>query len=144
MDDTARTSGGKLGEYAYAGRPDKSMGDLVRDIISNVQEMVRSEVRLAKAEVKEEAGKSIAGAKKLGIAAVAGLFALGFVLAAVAQVLALIMPAWLATLAVGLLLGIVAAVLFSKARTEIRVPTPDKTIDNVKENVQWMKNQTKS
>ena len=143
MDDTARNAGGKLGEYA-AYRGDRSAADLVRDIISNVQEMVRSEVRLAKAEVREEVDRTIAGAKKLAVGAVAGLFALNFVLWGVTLILANMMPMWAAALAMGVLLGVVAGILLMKAKTEVRLPTPQKTIDNVKENVEWMKNQTKS
>ena len=142
MDDTARNAGGKLGEYAY--RNDRSAADLVRDIISNVQEMVRAEVRLAKAEVREEVDRSVAGAKKLAIGAVAGLFALNFILWGIAQLLANVMPMWAATLVMGIALGAAAGVLLMKAKSEVRMPKPQKTIDNVKENVEWMKNQTKS
>jgi uncharacterized membrane protein YqjE len=146
MDDTARNAGGTLGEYSYLGRSgvDRSAADLVRDIITNVQEMVRSEVRLAKAEVREETQKTVAGAKKLGVAAVAGIFALAFVLWSVAMLLMRVMPDWAATLAVGVVLGVTAAMLLSKARGELRMPKPEKTIENVKENVEWMKNQTRS
>lgn len=144
MDDTARTAGGKLGEVGYGSRTERSTADLVRDIISNVQEMIRSEVRLAKAEVRSEAAKTISGAKKLGVGAVLGLFALGFILVCVTQLLAMVMPAWVATLLVGLVLGATAAAMIAKGRREIRVPTPGKTIENLKENVEWMKNQTRS
>jgi len=145
MEDTARNAGGKLGEVAYTGRSgDRSAADLVRDIISNVQEMVRSEVKLAKAEFREETTKTLSGAKKMGIAAGAGVFALTFVLWTIALLLTRVVPDWVATLLVGLVLGAVAGVLYSKARSEIHIPTPEKTIENVKENVEWMKNQTRS
>jgi len=145
MDDTARTAGGKLGEYAYYDRSsDRSAADLVRDIISNVQEMVRSEVKLAKAEFREETTKTLSGAKKMAIAAGAGLFALTFVLWSVAMLLARVLPEWVATLLVGVVLGAVAGVLYSKARGEVQIPKPEKTIENIKENVEWMKSQTKS
>jgi uncharacterized membrane protein YqjE len=145
MDDTARNAGGTLGEYSYLGRAaaDRSAADLVRDIITNVQEMVRSEVRLAKAEIREETQKTIAGAKKLGAGAVACLFSLAFALWSAAMLLMRVMPDWVATLTVSVVLGITAAVLLSKARNELRVPKPEKTIENVKENVEWMKNQTR-
>jgi uncharacterized membrane protein YqjE len=145
MEDTARTAGGKLGEFAYSTRnPDRSAADLVRDIISNVQEMVRSEVKLAKAEFREETAKSISGAKKMAVAAGAGLFALVFVLWSVAMLLARVMPEWAATLTVGVVLGAVAGILYSNARGQLQLPKPEKTIENVKENVEWMKNQTRS
>ena len=145
MDETARSAGGKLGEYAYSGKSaDRSAADLVRDIISNVQEMVRSEVKLAKAEFREETTKTLSGAKKMAIAAGAGLFALTFVLWSVAMLLARVLPEWVATLLVGVVLGAIAGVLYSKARGEIQIPKPEKTIENIKENVEWMKSQTKS
>jgi uncharacterized membrane protein YqjE len=145
MEDTARNAGGKLGEYAYSGRSaDRSASDLVRDIISNAQEMVRSEVRLAQAEFREEAAKTLSGAKKMAIAAGAGLFALTFVLWSVAMLLARFLPDWVATLLVGLALGGVAGVLYSNARGKVQTPKLDKTTDNIKENVEWTINQTKS
>jgi hypothetical protein len=144
MDDTARGVGGKLGEYTYGDRNDKSTADVVRDIISNVQEMVRSEVRLAKAEVREEANRTIAGAKKLAIGAVACVFSLAFFLWAATYGLSAWMPVGCAAFTVSLVLGIVGAMMLSKAKNEVRVPTPHKTIENVKENVEWMKNQTRS
>lgn len=144
IDDPARTAGGTLGEYAYRDNSgQRSVGDVLKDIISNVQEMVRSEMRLAKAELREEAGRSAAAGKLIAMGGGMGLLAVGFVLTAVAQLLSLVMPNWLATLIVGAVLGIAGMVLLSKGRAQFTVPTPTKTIDNVKENVQWMKDQTK-
>ena len=145
IDDPARSAGGTLGEYAYrdTGR-ERSMGEVVKDIISNVQDMVRSEMRLAKAELREEGARSAAAAKLIGIGAGLALLAAGFVLVSIAQLLALVMPAWLATLLVGAVLGIAGMVMLSKGRAQFSMPTPNKTIENVKENVEWMKNQTKS
>jgi uncharacterized membrane protein YqjE len=145
IDDPARSAGGTLGEYAYrdTGR-ERSMGEVVKDIITNVQDMVRSELKLAKAELREEGARSAAAAKLIGIGAGLALLSAGFVLVSVAQLLALVMPAWLATLVVGAVLGIAGLVMLSKGRAQFTVPTPTKTIENVKENVEWMKNQTKS
>lgn len=145
VEDPARSAGGTLGEYAYMSRDnrDRPLTEVVKDIIGNVQDMVRSEVRLAKAEIREEAGRSMEGAKLLGIGAGLGLFAAAFVLTAIALLLALVMPAWLATLLLGVVLGGVGAMMISKGRAKLTVPKAQKTIDNVKENVEWMKNQTR-
>ena len=57
MDDPARSAGGTLGEYAYQqGGRERPMTEVLKDIIGNVQEMVRSEVRLARVEI---AGRSV-------------------------------------------------------------------------------------
>jgi hypothetical protein len=106
--------------------------------------MLRAELQLAEAEVREETTRALSGAKKMGIAAGAGLFALSFILWSVALLLARVLPEWVATLLVGIVLGAIAGALYLKARREMYVPMPDKTIENVKENVEWMKNQTKS
>jgi uncharacterized membrane protein YqjE len=143
IDDPARSAGGTLGEYAYRDPGQRSMADVLKDIISNVQEMVRSEVRLAKAELREEAARSAAAGKLMVMGGGMALLAVGFVLTAVAQLLALVMPNWLATLIVGAVLGGAGMALLSRGRAQFVVPRPNKTIESVKENVQWMKNQTK-
>lgn len=142
IDDQARSVSGGLGEYAWAGR-DRSMADVLKDVVSNVQDMVRGEVRLAKAELREEATRSASAAKLIGIGGGLALLGAGFVLVAITQLLALVMPAWVASLLVGGVLAIAGFVLLSKGRAQFTVPTPHKTIENVKENVQWMKDQTK-
>jgi hypothetical protein len=55
------------------------------------------------------------------------------------------MPAWAAALCVALLAGIGAAVMFSSGRKALKEVNakPEKTIESVKENVAWLKDQTK-
>ena len=145
MDFTARAAGGKLAEYMdHARSGERSTAELVRDIITNVQEMVRSEVRLAKTEFGEETQRTLSGARMMGMAAVAGLFAMGFVLCSAAMLLSQAMPFWAATLLVGVVLAVIAGALYAKARGAVQFPKPEKTIENVKENVEWMKARTRS
>jgi uncharacterized membrane protein YqjE len=145
MDDPARAAGGTLGEYAYQqGGRERPVSEVLKDIFGNVQEMVRSEVRLARVEMREEMSKSARAGAMLAVGAVLGLIAAVFLLVCITQLLALMMPSWLATLVMTVVLAIPAAVLIARGRTKLHVPTPDKTIENVKENVEWMKNQTRS
>ena len=144
MDDSARAAGGTLGEYSLQGNRERPMAEVFRDIIGNVQEMVRSEVRLARVEIKEETSKTARAGAMLAAGAVMAMIAGVFLLVCIAQLLDMVMPDWAAALVVALLMGIPAAILISKGRDRLRVPVPEKTIDNVKENVEWMKNQTKS
>lgn len=143
MDDSARAAGGTLGEYTLQGNRERPMAEVFRDIIGNVQEMVRSEVRLARVEIKDEASKTARAGAMLAAGAVLAMIAGVFLLVCLAQLLDLIMPDWAAALIVALALGIPAAILISKGRDRLHVPMPEKTIENVKENVEWMKNQTK-
>jgi uncharacterized membrane protein YqjE len=145
MDDPARTAGGALGEYAYQqGGRERPITEVFKDIVSNVQEMVRSEVRLARAEMSQEISKTTRAGAILAAGAVLGAIAGVFLLVCIAQLLGLVMPAWAATLLVAVVLGIAGFAMFSSGKNRLRIPTPDKTIENVKENVEWMKNQTKS
>jgi len=145
IDDPGRTAGGTFGNYAGASGAlnDRSMVDVLKDIFSNIQEMMRSEIRLARAELREETSKTLQSAKMLGAGAVMALFGLGFVLVAVTQGLAIFMPSWAASLIMGALLCIVGLALISSGKQQLKVPSPRKTIENVKENVEWMKEQTK-
>lgn len=151
QDESARQAVGKLGEFAYwpkesEGMTTRSATEVIKDIIANVQEIIRSEVRLAKAEVREETGKALTAARMLVVGAVAGLYALGFILWSIAYGLSAIVPAWAAALIVGGVLGIAAAIMISTGREKLKHVSakPDKTIQNVKENVEWMKSQTRS
>jgi len=147
MDDPAREATGQLGAYAYrADTRDRSATDVLKDIVGNVQEIIRSEVRLAKIETTAEVRKAGAASTVLLASAVVGLYAAGFVLLAIVHALSLVMAYWLASLVVGLVLAITAAVLFSTglSRWKEVSPKPEKTVETVKENVEWMKNQTRS
>jgi cytochrome c biogenesis protein CcdA len=81
----------------------------------------------------------------LAAGAVLALYALGFVLASAAQALALAMPAWMAALIVGVVLLIVSGMLLIIGRTRLKQvsPKPEKTIETMKENIEWAKDQTR-
>jgi uncharacterized membrane protein YqjE len=154
MEDPAKEATGQLGQYAYSSRAetqaglprDRSMADVLKDIIGNVQEIVRSEARLAKAEVKEEGLKAWQAGQMLMAGAVVGLYAVAFILLGIVYALALVVAAWLAALIIGFTLLVLTGILISVGRARWREvhPKPEKTIKTVKENVQWMKDQTRS
>lgn len=122
----------------------RSASDLVKNVISNVQDIIRGEVRLAKAELAEEgrkAGGALAYLATAGVLAILGLF---FVLFSLMLILNRILPGWAAALAVAVIVLGVAGILFSIGREKFRhfSAKPQKTIESVKENVEWFRNQT--
>jgi uncharacterized membrane protein YqjE len=124
---------------------DRSFADVLQDIVGNIQEIVRSEVRLAKAELSEEARKVKPAGLWIGIGAVFSVGAVMLALLAGVYALSTVMPSWAAALVVCLASGTIAALA---ARTGVahvkRIdPTPDKTIQSLKENVAWSKQQLK-
>jgi putative superfamily III holin-X len=122
---------------------DLGTGELVKQLSNQVSSLVRQEVELAKAEAAEKGKKAGVGAGIFGGAGVAGLLALGSLTAFLILVLALAIPAWASALLVTALWAAVAGVLALQGRNKLREmgkPVPEKTVETVKEDVQWLKN----
>jgi len=124
---------------------DRPVSDVVQDIVRNIQEIIRSEVRLAKTEVREEVGHAKSAGIVVAAGAVAAIFAVLFLLWAVVYALATAMPQWAAALIIGVLLGIGAGLTLNAGVKRFKQvkPTPQRTIASLKENVQWAKQQTR-
>lgn len=123
---------------------DRSVSDVLQDIFGNIQDIVRSEVRLARAEVGVEAEKTANAAKSLIAGAVFGLYAGGLLLIAAVYGLSMVLAPWLAALVVGGLVAIIAFTLISVGRGRLRsLKKPEKTIKTVREDVQWLKERTR-
>jgi hypothetical protein len=93
--------------------------------------LLAQEARLAKAELSRKARAAGSGAGLLGAAGITALFAVGAFTAAAILALSLVLPAWLAALAVGALYAIVAGAiaLAGKARVQQATPlVPEQTI----------------
>jgi uncharacterized membrane protein YqjE len=124
---------------------DRSLSDVLQDIIRNVQEIVRSEVRLAKTEVREEAAKAKTPTMLLAAGAVATMFTIFFLLLTIVYALARVMPNWTAALIVAAVLGVVAGMMLTAGMKGFKHVhrTPARTIETIQENVRWAKQQTK-
>jgi uncharacterized membrane protein YqjE len=124
---------------------DRSLTEVLQNIVRNVQEIVRAEVRLAKTEFLEEAAKAKSAGLFLGVGAAAAIFAALFLLLTIVYALTRVMPDWAAALTVGAALAILASVVLAagvKRLKEIH-PTPERTIETLKENVEWAKQHSK-
>ncbi|HZT15670.1 MAG TPA: phage holin family protein [Gaiellaceae bacterium] len=124
---------------------DRGTGELVRTLSDQVSTLVRQEVALAKAELAEKGRKAGLGAGMLAGAALAGLLMLGALTASLIIALALALPAWAAAVIVTGFWGAVAGLLALEGRNKLRAmgkPIPEKTVETVKEDVQWLKDRT--
>ncbi len=120
---------------------ERSAAEVMKDIVANMQDIVRSEVRLAKVEIKEETKKASFAGAMIGAGAVIGLYALGFALLAWRDAMNLALPAWASCLIIAFVVGGAAAVLLALGRARIKqVSKPEQTIQSVKENVEWARN----
>ena len=124
---------------------ERSVSDVVQDILRNLQEMVRSEIRLAKAEIRGEVKLAVSSGVWIAGGAVAAMSSLHFMLWTVAYLFATRMSMWAATLIVGLVMAATAAALIMSGirRAKHINPIPKRTVESVKENLEWMKQQTK-
>lgn len=124
---------------------DRQFSDVLQDIVRNLQEIVRSEVRLAKAEVRADAAQALSSGLWISIGAVGALASGIFLLWTVAYGLATMMSMWAATLIVGVVMGALAGVLIMTGIRKFKRinPVPERTVETLKENLEWMKQPTK-
>ena len=79
----------------------RSVPDVLQNIVGNLQEIIRSEFRLAKTELKEEAAEAAVPAGTFGAGLVLGFYGIGFLLLAAVYGLSTLMAGWMAALLVG-------------------------------------------
>lgn len=123
------------------GRPDgrdvgaASVGELVGEVSQDLSTLMRQELALAKAEVKQEAVKAGRAAGMLGAAGFAGYMVLLFASIAAWWGLAEVMAEGWAALIVTAVWAVIGAVLFAMGRQRMREvdPVPERTTETVKE-----------
>jgi uncharacterized membrane protein YqjE len=122
----------------------RSIPEILQDVLTNIQDIVRAEVRLAKAELGEELNRARSGGLLIGVGAVAAIFSTLFLLLACVYALGLIVPNWAAALIVAAAVGVAAAVTLSLGLKRLKtIQAAPKTSASLKENVQWAKQLTK-
>jgi uncharacterized membrane protein YqjE len=111
---------------------------LVRELVAEGKRLVRGEVQLAKAEIKDDVKKSAEAASYFGGASVIAHGAFLALVAAIILALATTMRPWLAAGIVGVVLLVVAAALASLGRNKLKeVSGVKETTQTVKEDARW-------
>jgi cobalamin biosynthesis protein CobD/CbiB len=120
---------------------ERPLGELLSDLTSQVQALVRKEMELARAEVKEEVTKAAKGVGAFAAAGVAAFIAAILLVFAAAWGLAEVMPTGLAFLIVGVLLLVAAAVAARQGKAKLSEvsPVPEQTVETVKQDVETAK-----
>jgi hypothetical protein len=118
---------------------DRSLGQLFSEMTTEVSQLFRSEIELAKAELKEEAKKAATAGAAFGAGgfiAYLGVILLSF---AAAWGLAAVIPDGFAFLIIGVAYVLIAAVCFLVGRKRMQEfsPVPEETVETIKEDVQW-------
>ena len=124
---------------------DRSVSEVLQDVLRNVQDILRSEVRLAKAEIRHEAMQAASSALWVTFGVVGALSAWMLLLWTAAFALTAILPMWAATLLIAVAMAGAGGVLIAAGlRKFTRItPMPERTIASLKENFEWMNQPTK-
>jgi hypothetical protein len=128
-----------------ADKQERSIGELFAGLASETATLIRQEVALAKVELTQKASKAGANIGSLAIGGALAYAALLCVLAGAINLLAGLMPWWVAALVVAGIVGLVGAMMVSKALAALKEMNiaPQQTIETLKEDAQWAKQQVK-
>jgi len=144
-DNEADPSAGKFDEPSRsspetgAKRP---FGTVAASAIEGFRTLVRQQIELAKIEIIEAVAVRAAGVGMMVGAGVLVIYAVGFLAAAGASGLAVVLPRWAADLIVALLLIGAAAALVLMGRRAIRTaPSVERTPETLKEDARWAQQQ---
>ena len=138
-----RRDGAVAGGSASA---EPSLGELLRRLTTDTGELVRQEVSLARAEMREVGGRVARDGAKIGVAlglALAGVLALtAFLVIALGD---LVGNYWLGALIVGLVLLAIGGVMAKSAVDDVkrRGIMPQQTVATLKEDAAWAKEEAR-
>ena len=113
-------------------------GELVNRLSTQVSELVRGELALAKAELTQKGKRAGIGAGLAGTAGVLALYGVGALVTTAIAALALVLPLWAAALIVAVVIFIVAGVLGLLGKNQLQratPPLPESTVESVKRDV---------
>jgi uncharacterized membrane protein YqjE len=139
-DDKEREIEGRKVELAAdpsALSSPRLMGETAREAIV----LIKAQVDLAKAELKDDIRAEVGAAKGLSVALVCALSGVNLLLVAAAFGLAKVMPVWGALLAVAGVVLLVAAIAGAVGVKKVRVPL-QRTRKSLEEDVRWVKERT--
>jgi hypothetical protein len=127
------------------GNQDPTLADLLKEALHDAQDLVRSELALARAEMREEARRLSQGVGLLTAAALAGAIAVVFLLTAIAWAISerFLWPVWSGFAIVTFFMLITAGALgvlgWSWLRADRHMP---RSVDAMKENAKWVRART--
>jgi putative superfamily III holin-X len=126
---------------------DQTLGELLSALRRDAGVLLRQEIALAKLEVREKARLTVTGAALLCGAVLLSVLTAAVVTAAAIWGLAIVLPAWAAALVVAFVEGLAAVFLALRGRDRVRTampPTPERTVQTVREDIEWAKHQMSS
>ncbi|HEY0873585.1 MAG TPA: phage holin family protein [Vicinamibacterales bacterium] len=129
-----------------ASTTEPSIADVLKSAVRDAQDLVREEIALAKAEARQAVSRVGSGIAMLAGAAIAGLVGLILLLTAISWAISEVfgLPAWAGfgiTTVVMLVIAGVLAMVGKRRMNAARAAMP-RTVDTMKENMEWMRART--
>lgn len=121
---------------------DEPVSELVQRASQQLTELVRGEMKLAQAEMKEKGKRYGKGGGLFGGAGLVSVLMLQALVATAIAALAVPLPVWAAALIVTAVLGMIAAVLAISGKKQVKQAapaTPEQTVESVKADVAEIK-----
>lgn len=117
------------------------LGELLGNVATDIGELVRGEVRLARAELDQKLDRVIMAAIWLIGGALVAFAGLVVILQGIAAALAVVLPTWAASLIVGVLIVVVGAVFARSglAMLSLKNLTPDRMASSLQKDVNVVK-----
>jgi uncharacterized membrane protein YqjE len=112
-----------MADQVLSPQGERSLAEVVRDMVGNLEQLLRAEVRLAKAEVRDDVRQTVRALRWRAMGAILGLYAIGLALLGAVYLLATIVAPWLAALAVAAGLGLIAAIVATAGPARPRTAT---------------------
>jgi outer membrane murein-binding lipoprotein Lpp len=120
----------------------QTLGALVHQLSQQIPDLVRSEIRLAQAEVAQKGKRAGAGIGMFSVAGLLGFFSVATFVTTAILGLAIVLDAWLAALVVAVVLLVGAAVAGLVGRNKVAEaapPAPEKAIQGIKDDIATVK-----
>ncbi|WP_205323945.1 phage holin family protein [Glycomyces sp. YM15] len=144
--DTHPRQGPEHGRRGWGRRdrnePERSVGEIVGDLSSQVAHLARVEAQLAAREMGDKARRGAFGGGMFALAGVIAIYGGAALALAAGIALALVWPAWLAALVTGVALFALAGIFALVGRAKLRSampPVPDETMEHAREDARALR-----
>ena|SRR5213596_3598181 len=130
----------------YEQKMARPLGELFSELGNETSALVRQEIALAKAELTQKATKLGKNTAYLAVGGAVAYAAFLAVMAALIFALGEALPLWAAALIVGIVFGMVAAILIYEGINKLKRMNlaPRQTVETLKEDAQWLKHHVTS
>jgi hypothetical protein len=116
----------------------RPLSEIAKAIIADFQQFFRAEIRLAGTEIKEKTREGAKAGALLGTAALLGFFAAACLITTCVVALAIVLPLWLASLVIGVMLAFAAGGAFMLGRLALQQIDfiPQRTVQILRETLE--------